>query len=213
MTPLTAFLTRLMPRAPGCPQPTALQALLDSALEFCDRTRAIRVTTSPASLVRGQAVYYLDLPRGVEPLMYVRAWVGTNLLRVPTQAHRWAVEQHQDDGAEGTPQVMLPDEDGAVRVHPAPDAHWAGRPLVVQLAVRPAHNATDVMDELFTTWRDAVVGGALSRLCSIPNQSYSNPAAAAEGALMFASGVSRARSEANRGMSSGHVRAYNQPLA
>lgn len=215
MLPLDVFLPRLMPKTPGCPEPTALQALLDAATDFCDRTRALRLTTDPTPLVEGQALYDLDLPTGTEPLMIVRAWVGARPLGVPPEANRLTVESSTDlaGSALGTPEVLLPYEGATMRVYRAPDAANAGLPLYVRLALRPTPNATQIMDSLFTRWRDAIVGGAVSRLCSTLNQAYSNPAQAAEGQLTFTSGVSRARMEANRDMSPQPLRAYNAPFA
>lgn len=215
MIPLEVFLPRLMPKVPGCPEPTALQALLDAASDFSDRTRALRVTTEPTPLIEGQALYDLDLPTGTEPLMIVRAWVGTQRLAVPPEAHREGVEANTDlvNSKRGTPRLLLPYEGATMRLYPTPDTAAAGMPLAVRMALRPTTNATQVMDALFTTWRDAIVAGAASRLAETPNQGYTNPQVAAEGRMIYASGISRARVEATRDMSPGHLRVYNTPFA
>lgn len=215
MLSLDIFLTRLMPKVPGCPEPTALQALLDAVMDFSDSTRAIRVTTEPIPLVAGQALYDLDLPTGTEPLMVVRAWVGRHPLLIPPEATRVSVEANSDLVAAplGAPMAMLPYEGATFRLYPTPDSFAAGAMFTARLAIRPTASATQVMDPLFDTWRDAIVAGATYRLAETPGQAYTNLQLAADCRAMYLSGVSRARIEANRDMSPGHARAYNSPFA
>ena len=39
MKPIDDFLPLILPRAPGCPEPIAFDAIRQAAIEFCERTR------------------------------------------------------------------------------------------------------------------------------------------------------------------------------
>ena len=44
MISIDKFYSRVMPYVQGCPEPTASQAILDAAIEFCDKTNVMRQT-------------------------------------------------------------------------------------------------------------------------------------------------------------------------
>lgn len=211
MLSLEAFLPRLNPKVPGCPEPTALQALLDAATEFSDTTRAIRVTTEPVRIKAGMAGYDMDLPKGTEPLMFVAAWAGKRRLAVPPEADRAPLAAYLEDGTRGDPQWLVPSAESDVRLWPTPQ-HDAEL-LTVRLAVRPTYNTSQVMDVLFTRWREAVVAGAAMRLAGTPGQAYSNPNVVLEGAAVWSAAVSRARVEAQRDGSSTAPSVRMRPFA
>lgn len=193
MTPLETFLPRLLPQLPGCPQPTALQALLDSACDFSDRSRAVLVVTDPQTLVAGQAEYDYGLPSAVEAVQLKAAWIDQASLALPP-----AVVRVPDDGTvTGTPYAAMPTEEGDLRLYPTPDK--GGGRLVARLAVRPTAGATQVMDVLYHRWREAIVAGAAFRLVLIPGQAFTNLEMAGVHERKFLQGVGRAAVEANRG--------------
>ena len=211
MLSLDTFFTRLMHHVPGCPEPTARQALLDAATDFCDRTRAIRVTTEPMPVQPGVAEYELDLPSGVEPAQIVRAWMGTRPLALPPEAHRWFAAADAAAATTGAPVALLPGEAPAVRLFPTPTDSL--EKLTVRLATRPTSTATQVMDALFTHWRDAIVAGAVVRLASIPGKTFSSADQAGFAASVYQAGLSRARMEAQRDLTGEALHAQPLPFA
>lgn len=211
MQSLEVFLTRLLPKVQGCPEPAAFTALLDAATDFSDRTRAVRVTTDPVPLQAGVAEYDLDLPPGTEPAMFVRAWVGLRPIALPAEAHRGILGANTATVETGAVLALMPGVDTTVRLLPVPDR--SGGLLTVRLALRPTATATQVMDVLYTRWREAIVGGAAARLASMPGKAFSNPAIATEGWAMFTRGVSDARVEANRDLVPGALRVMGEPFA
>jgi hypothetical protein len=210
--PLTDFLTRLNPMVPGCPEPVALQALLDTAVDFCDRTMVVQHTTDPTPVVPGVATYDLDTPSGTTPARVLAAWYdGARLDLAPLQTVTARSALGAAD-ALGTPRAAYVLEPATVRLFPAPDTTQVGT-LQVRVATRPLRAARHVDDALFDDWVEAIVGGALARLAIMPGMSFSNPDMAVYGAGLFGAGVSAAKLEARKGRVVGDVHVRLSPFS
>ena len=201
MLSLENLLPRLIPQVPGCPNPPAIQALRDAAIEFCERSRVLRVTMDPVLTHAGTAEYDLDLPPGTELSMLVAVWVGGR--PVPLLAEPYRAPLAGGFGASpGT-------DPGTLRLTPAPAE--GGVPIVVRAAVRPTFSATSVPREL-EVWHDALVAGAVGRLAVIPGQPFTSPTMAVYAAQVFAAALSRARVEAVRDRTPGDLRVSARPF-
>src|SRR5574343_1749686 len=77
---LESFLPRMLPNAVGCTEPLALQALLDSAIEFCHRSVVVTATLDPMVVQADVSTYPLDLPAGTAVEHVLRVWYRGNLL-------------------------------------------------------------------------------------------------------------------------------------
>lgn len=194
MTPLSAFLPRLIPKVPGCSDPAALQALRDAAIEFCFITRAVRETVDVGMTSPGNNEYDLDLTPGNVLVQLIDVWCGERMLQIVPEGmrtYRDAVELQR-----GTPMWAFPGVEEPLRIHPSPAAPER---IKARVAVRPDHNATEVMDELYTLWAMYIVAGAASQLMLMVSQPFSNIRQAGTEYQIFMTGVSRARVESNRG--------------
>ena len=191
MKPVSDLLPRLMPRVVGCPEPMALQALVDSAIEFCERSLVIRHTLDGFSSVPGTRDYELDAPLQQRIARVISVtYDGQAVYAVPPQMPGELAQV-------GTPRSYSTRFDGAAMVlelYPTPDA--AGT-LVVQVATSPIQGATLLEDELTQRWFDAVLAGASTRLMVTPNQPFTN----FDLATMY-SGMSRG--ETGRAIAVGH---------
>ena len=208
MKSLEPFLTRLLPLVPTCPDPTARQALVDSAIEFCERTDVLQVRTDPIQVVAGEAMYDIDLPPYTEPARLLRAWVGTQEL-VVMRAPTWAPQYDSSPG--GPTHISLLGEDGvALTPLPAPGPHDM---LTLLVAHRPVREARQLDDKLLSRWADAVVHGALSRLAVIPGQAFTDPGRAAYGHSMFMRACGMACVESRRLTNAGELHVRARPFA
>lgn len=194
MTPLSAFLTRLNPLVPSCPEPTALTSLVDSATEFCDATRAVRETVEVGVTRPGTATYDLDVAQGMEVAQVQAVWLGKRPLQLAPEAQRtYAEVAHL---LQGDPQFAYLDGGHELVLYPEPERE---EPLRVRVALRPLPSATALPDPLYSRWREAIVSGAAARLMMIPGQAFTSPELAAVYRGAFLREVSRGRVEANRG--------------
>lgn len=205
MKQLTDFLTRLNPMVPGCPQPVALQALLDTAIDFCDRTSIVQAVGDPVQVQPGVAQYDVDLPPETAVARVLNVWYDGHLLELaPTQAvtSYWAYAP----GPTGAPTVAYVLEPATVQVFPVPDATTTGA-LAVRFATKPTRSARSVDDVLYNDWVETIVAGALARLAVVPGAAFSNADLAVMGAGQYAAGVGAAKLEARKGRVRGDVRA------
>lgn len=205
MISVSEFLPRLMPHVIGCSEPQALQALVDSAIQFCERSLILTTTLDPDNIKTTQGVYDIDLPSGYAVAQVIKAWADGNQL---TPAPTYQVDNLQT--LPGNPRYFftsLLDESYVINLFPIPDKDVANG-LVLQVALKPTRNATRVSSVLFNDYADAIVDGAIGLICMLPGQSYSDPAkAAAYGALArMKAGMARADSVHGRAQSSVSVK-------
>lgn len=186
MKPVSELLPRLMPRVVGCPEPMALQALVDSAIEFCERSLVIRHTLDGFATIPEVAEYDLDAPYQQRVARVISVTCdGLTLTAVPPTAPGELVQL-------GLPNTYSTRYDGTTTVlelRPTPDSV---KTIVVQVAASPTTSATALEDELVGRWFDALLAGATSRLMVTPNQPFSNFELAAMYSNMYRGEIGRA---------------------
>lgn len=196
MVPVSSFLSRLLPNVIGCPEPLATQALLDSAIAFCEQSLVATADLDPAALRAGVTQYELDLPAQTRLGQVLRVWADNKLL-VAAPSH---------SVTEREPMVGEPlyyysrdvDEQVVLNLYPAPNKDTAGG-LVVRVATVPTRTATSVHSALFNEWSEAIVEGAMARLYDTPGQMFTNEAKALVLSQKVRARTNTARVEALRG--------------
>lgn len=168
MKPVSELLTRLMPRVVGCPEPLALQALVDSGVEFCEKSLVVRHTLDTVTTRSGVQSYSLDAPSQQRAARVLSVtYDGRTINAVPP-----GNPGELDFG--GVPLAYSTRFDGPellLELYPTPNAPGS---LVVQIAAAPTLTASSFEDELVTRWYDAILAGAWARLMSTPNQPFTN---------------------------------------
>jgi len=182
MKKLENFLPRLLPWCLGAPEPLLYNALIDSAVAFCEETNVVKYITDPILLLDGIADYDLDIPASMELARVLRVWIAPSPYARPTRM--------LDD--------WLVTAVGQITIFPTPEG-VQNDPMFVEVSTKPQRSATQVADILYTDWIEAVVGGAVSRVCSMPDQPYSNPTNAAIGATSYRAGKNKALYEETKG--------------
>ncbi len=171
MVPLTSFLPRLLPNVMGCSEPLALQALLDSAIDFCDQSLAVVQTLDPVTLPAGVGSFELDTPNQTVVAQVLNVWFDGYLVAPQPQFQATDLA-----GADGTPRYYYGqelDEVYNITFLPAPDTTVQNGTLV-RAALKPTRTATQVPSVLFERYLDAVVAGAQAILHAVQDQPYSN---------------------------------------
>ena len=213
MLNLDVFLPRLLPSAPNCPDPTARQALLDAAIEFCEETSIVRITTGP-QYTAGTAVYTVGVPASQKVALTQRAWYGQRELMPALSSMVANVDAYTSVTADPyqEPHSFLESAPGEVTLFPAPGA-MATQMLTFRVATKPSRAATSVADVLFEDWAEAIVAGALKRLHAIPDTSFFSDGHAMRRATEFQLGINRARAEAQRGRVRGSIQTTYRAFA
>lgn len=179
MVLVSQFFPRLMPFVQGCSEPMAAQALVDSAIQFCDASAALRYDADVVLTTPGQATVDLDIPAEHALVRVLNVQVdGVSL--PPTTF---------DAGcrAPALPAVQRPSSYFVSRdavaytltLLPAPSGLLS---VAATLALRPTRTASRLHDDLFDQWVEPVVDGAIARLCVMSGQAFFDPARAAQAA-------------------------------
>ena len=170
MTDLDVFLPNIMPKAPGCPEPTAFAEIIAAARKVCERLRIWRsddeFTVTPTSCnvmcaPDGADVYEIENAlldgRQLQPISLndlndlVPNW------RTTTEGGKWITQQ----------------ERGSVLVVPASTGT-----LGLSLILTPSEDADQLPDFLARDYRGLIADGALAEILMLPMQSFTDPARA-----------------------------------
>ena len=209
MVDIGQFLSRLLPQVPGCSEPLAYQSLVDSAIEFCEKSLILRQDLDAFFSVDGRRVYDLDPPtanHGIARVISVTA-DGRQLTGL-------FEEDYPSLGADtGRPLAFYTtriDNEFVLNLYPVPDERLR---VVVHAALKPTRGTTQVDDDLYNNWADAIIDGAISRIARIPNQPFSDVNYASAMASSAREKTARARIEAYHGRVRGGTSVKMRPFA
>lgn len=196
MVELKSFLPRLLPNVIGCPEPLALQALLDSSIEFCHRSQVLTTMLDAVSVVANVDKYELDTPDQTAIDQVLKVWYDGNLMSpAPFET---ATALFNPDGAPRYFYGQDIDEVFTLSLLPTPDK-TVRNGLQVRVSLRPTRAATKVHDILYERHIDGIVAGALGILMSTPDQSFTDLAMAGAQTVKARALANNARFEAMHG--------------
>lgn len=180
MIELDSLMHLVLPFAPGCPEPTAVEHLRKAAQKFCERTRIWRVCSDFD--VEGGCDEVLCLPSYAQLHEIEQAWF--NCIELEARAFGSFDRHCQEDG---NPHYITQSTAKSVRL--VPGAQEKGT-LKLHLFVKPSNDAEDIPDCL-GEFEQALADGALSRILLLPNQPFSDPAMAGNYAAAFQAELDR----------------------
>lgn len=204
MVNLDVFLSRLLPSVPGCSEPLALQALRDTAIDFCDKTHVVRVVTAASALVAGQLNYQVGVPASQRLARIHKAWLGDTELAYAPPTLVSALRAYRDTTAPAgqRPRFFRESATGEVAVFPMPGA-GVTEELTFLVATMPSRSALEVDEVLYEDWAEAIVAGARARLHAVPDTPFSSDSASLTQQREYTQRVSRAAAEVIHGRGQG----------
>jgi hypothetical protein len=185
--------------APHCLGATDMlidRALLDSAIELCEKSLIQKANLDAFSTRAGITGYDVDTPADTKVTRIHRLWV--NLLEAePIDDEQTPVDAYTSAGRTGLPRAFYEAAPGTVGLYPTPDTVY---PVTVRASLKPSRFATTLDDELVEAWGEVIADGALARMFAQLQQPWGNPTLAAAHGGRFQAGISRAILEASRQM-------------
>ena len=170
MLSIDELFPRVLPYVPGCSEPLARQAILDSAIAFCETTSILNQTLDAFNTVSGLVSYDLESPN--------RQMKVARILSVTVDGKEIHGTFSEDvpmlQDREGRPTSFYTtriDSEFVLNLHPTPDDRY---PVVVTVALSPVITATSLENDLVNVWSDAIVEGAIARIAKVPNQPFSS---------------------------------------
>lgn len=170
MTDLEEFLTKVLPFAPGCPEPTAFEHIRNAAIEFCEETKLWRFDDT---FEIGDDPNIVCTPHGAVIHQIERC--DFNGERLLPRSIDWLDDQHPDWRSDartmtGQPQWFTQICPDTIQVVP----HSVGR-VKVWLRLKPSEDADQLPDFIATQHRNMIGWGALASILMLPNQPFSDP--------------------------------------
>jgi hypothetical protein len=168
MTDLDDFLPYIMPKAPGCPTPTAHIALRQAAMEFCARTKLWR--DSATFLMSGLDDIHFNPPDGAVLIDFESVLFNDVPLEAKTAAWMDQCMRGWRRGTiEGYPRFFAQTNMGTLRVAPIDTGV-----LTVNYWLKPTIEADQLPDFLLDQYAETIAWGALGRILSTPEQPFTD---------------------------------------
>lgn len=191
---LSDLLVDVNPYAPGCPSVVALAKLRESAQNFCRRSLVLNVSVTGTALGADLDLNTLLADQSLTVVKVIEAYAdGVELNPVSRDYLRSRLPGYAS--VQGPARLIYQTSEHLAHLYPAPNV---GQSFQAAVAVAPTNTATTLPDELIEAWKDAIVGGALMRICMTPGQSYTSQDMAAYGSALLSDGIARARVQFNQ---------------
>lgn len=203
MKALSLFLPRILPHVVGCPEVTAQEALIDTAIEFCERTLVVQKTLNQLDTEKAWNEYTLPTPNDQVVVIPVAVWFKAKLLEPVAAQAIQNVQAYTDNISgstvtQGTPTSYFWTAPNTLGLYPVPDTDEV-ETLTVRAALKPKRSATQLEDVLFDDWLDPLVSGTLARLHAMKDQPWASSDRALLRSREFRNGLQRARIESSQG--------------
>ena len=165
MREIEELLPHVIPYAPGCAEPTAIQHLRDAAIRFCERTRCWRhIDKFQTTLSHTQI---LAVPN--DAVLYEIEWAKFDDRELEAKipdVDTW----HLQDPAYAFPRYITQVNPSCVSIEP----HAEGE-LQISMFLKPSQDTDELPDFLVTHMARNIADGALATLLLLPNQPFTNP--------------------------------------
>jgi len=198
------FFSWVLPEVNGCPEITAIQAIRDSVITFCEMTRIHQADHDPINVIAKIADYDLETPvDGTRIVQVMNAWYQGSKLQpaAPDEVRDPSVYNQHIGGVTvdySTPKYFIQKDSDSISLLPIPDRTVTSA-ITMRVALVPLRNSTSCADFLFEQWVEPISAGAVAKLQVSSGKPYSNPQAAAVNQARFMQGVNAARQRAVRG--------------
>lgn len=173
MTDIEEFLPKILPFAPGCPEPTAFEHLRSAARDFCEETRLWRFDDT---FQLGNDPNIVCAPQGA--VIHEIERCDYNGQKLDPQSLDWLDDHYPQwrsdvDTWQAEPQWFTQVCPDTVRLVPMPPD--LGGNIKVWLRLKPSEDCEVLPDFMFREYGTLLSWGALASILMLPNQTFSDP--------------------------------------
>jgi hypothetical protein len=183
----TDLIDPVLARVEGCPRAVVVDAMRNSCMDFCTRSRWLVAGTQVT--VNGTEVPSFDLDTQVIDIAEARI-AGEQILVT------YMNDPRVDELETGEHAIVFTDPNNIELIPPATVAEPITIDLLVIVAPGPA--STEIHVDLWRRWSEALKHGALCRLYEEPGKPWSNPQAGVYCRGMYEDAITSAAAEAGR---------------
>jgi hypothetical protein len=198
------FFSWVLPEVANCPEITAIQAIRDTAIDFCEKTNIHQEDHDPITVIAKTSDYDLETPvTGTRIIRIMNAWFKGDKLEAaaPDQVLDPAVYNQRIGGytpSYSSPKYFIQKDPVTMSLLPIPDATLASA-VTLRVSLAPLRTSVACEDFLFEQWVEPIAAGAVAKLQTSAGKPYSNPQAAQINQARYMAGVNAARQKATRG--------------
>lgn len=196
------WVPEVVAQCPDVPRPLAVNAIRDSAIEFCTLSEIWRHELDAFPVTVGVRDYELDIPAGAYLVaVKVLRFEGSPLEPksiddLDLQDIRWRTR-------DGMPSAFVHRDIDQIALNRAPTQEGS---ITGTVALRPSVSAIGMDSSILREgWKEAIASGARARLRRMPDKAWSNPQLSVADQGLFIADAERAKSLADKGYS-GKVR-------
>lgn len=207
MKALSVFRPRIAPSVYGCLEEVIDRAVLDTAIDFCERSMILKRMAASFATVASQLEYTLPVTADTSISTIMRMWCGDQELTPFNEDNVGtpfgfvsAITGFSSN--KGTPRNFHQTGSGVIAFYPIPDSVYQ---INIRAAMRPLRSSTQIDDILFEDWVEPIVDGALSRLYLMPGD-WASSTLAKFHSERYEVGLNAALSEASKGVARAQLR-------
>lgn len=193
----SAFYPDVLTELPGAPNPVVDHWLRNAAIEFFDRSKALRIDLTAADAVAEQMEYAPILPANTDLIEILQVLFNDEPLTMKAPAFL-SGKYGNWKGEIGTPEHFTQQDGVNVLLVPAP-ADAAVGAIKIKAAVKPGEGATGIDDWAYSKWRQAIAAGCKGKMMAMANVPWSNTEFASINLAQFEVAISQATIAANKG--------------
>lgn len=168
MIAIDDFLTLILPKAPGCPYPTARIAIIQAANDICERSRLWKHTET--SYVQDESDIEFSPPSGSIVMDFDSILFGDD--KLDGKSTEWmdrCMRGWRRGSIQGYPKYFTQTNIGTLRISPL-DAGL----LTITCTLKLAPDADEVPDFMYQLYSEMVAWGALARILQTPEQPFTD---------------------------------------
>jgi len=203
------FLPYVLPDVPGCAEISAIQAIRNTVIDFCEKSCVVQVDLDLVTLVAGEGNYDLDPPPNRLVTKVMKLFYKNKELPpmgpdyVPSAAFYNPDVSGADSRSE--PTTWSQKDTTTFSVFPIPKAKEVDA-ITIRAAIKPTRSSSSCDDVIFEDYAEYIGAGAKARLMISPNKAYTNPNLVATQNQFYMQGVNVARQRATRGHTRANLR-------
>lgn len=201
-----AFFPEVLPHVKGCAAIVATNAIRNTVIDFCERTRIWRETLPGTAVVAGQKSYPIAPPTDTRVIEVVSASIDGSAIFAASADELDRSQPGWRTG--GAAQSYTVEDAETLLLSSSPEAS-TGAGLVLRVALKPTRAASECADVLFEDWLPQIAAGALFRLMTTRDQPYTDPAAAKLHGSIYTAGLNDALERVRQGHA--RVQAFVRP--
>lgn len=200
MTPYTAFLPEVMPFVHDCPEISAIAAIRNAAIEFCEKSHYWQADVPVFDADEGESFYQVEVPDGSVLIDVVDAWYKNFRLSLKTADDLARLMRGADwRTVIGDPMYITKMTGPMVQLCPTPERTEFDA-LSLRAVLAPTRDSTGVDDDIYERFLEVVAKGARARLYATPGQPYYDMNMAMSYRKEFITGIGEAKIQANKGL-------------